>query len=67
MQVSEADPADERKRDWLFPVILGLLLAGSVVSFTLAFVGRIVPHQEIKIPSDHGRISLGRPPVEQPY
>jgi hypothetical protein len=47
--------ATNGKRDWLFPVILGLLLAGSAVSFALAFVQHITPHQELKISSDHNR------------
>jgi hypothetical protein len=67
MQGGEAGLANERKRDWLFPVILGILLAGSVISFALAFAGRIVPHQEIKIQSDHGRTSLVTPSAEEPH
>jgi hypothetical protein len=50
--------AEPRKRDWLFPVILGVLLAGSAISFALAFVERIAPpHQELKLPNDHARAS----------
>ena len=67
MRGGEACVSDERKREWLFPIILGLLLAGSAVSFALAFVGRVIPHQEMKNPSDHGRVSLRRPTVEEPY
>ena len=67
MQGGEVGVADERKRDWLFPVILGLLLAGSVGSFALAFTGRIVQHQELKISSDHGRASPGTAALEVPH
>jgi hypothetical protein len=67
MQGGEAGTADERKRDWLFPVILGVLLAGSAISFALAYVGRVIPHQEIKIQSDHGRVSLRSPAADEPY
>ncbi|MBV9752211.1 MAG: hypothetical protein JO188_06795 [Hyphomicrobiales bacterium] len=42
------------KRDWLFPAILATLLAGSAISFVLAYAGgHIVPHQELRITSDH--------------
>ena len=42
------------ERDWLFPAILATLLAGSAISFALAYAGgHIVPHQELKFTSDH--------------
>jgi hypothetical protein len=45
----------ETKREWLFPVILGVLLAGSVISFALAFVEAPPPHQEAKSTLEHLR------------
>jgi hypothetical protein len=53
----EGGTAEPGKRDWLFPVILGVLLAGSAISFALAYVERVTPHQEIKFSSDHSRTS----------
>ena len=42
------------ERDWLFPAILATLLVGSAISFSLAYAsGHIVPHQELRITSDH--------------
>ncbi len=42
------------QRDWLFPAILATLLVGSALSFALAYAsGHIVPHQELRISSDH--------------
>jgi hypothetical protein len=67
MQGGEAGTADERKREWLFPIILGLLLAGSAASFALAYAGRIVPHQETKISSDHARVAPASLTGEQPH
>jgi hypothetical protein len=55
---SEGATADPAKPDRLFPVILGVLLAGSVISFALAYVGHVVQHQELKIPADHDRAPL---------
>src|SRR5260370_140946 len=46
---------DLPKRDWLFPTILGTLLAGSVISFALAWTGHVVQHQELKMSADHLR------------
>jgi len=59
MQADAADAAAsvEAKREWLFPVILGTLLAGSVISFAMAFVGNVIPHKELKTSSDHNRVS----------
>jgi hypothetical protein len=57
----EATTADQAKRDRLFPVILGILLAGSVISFALAYVGQVVPHQEVKSSAEHIRISPSAP------
>jgi hypothetical protein len=57
---------DPTKRDWLFPAILGALLTLSVVSFALAFVERVVPHQELKISADHERApALGAPTTDR--
>jgi hypothetical protein len=67
MQGGEVGKADERKREWLFPIILGLLLAGSAGSFALAYVGRIVQHQEAKTASDHTRVSPASLAVDQPH
>jgi hypothetical protein len=47
----------DTKREWLFPVILGVLLAGSVISFALAFVEAPPPHQETKSSAEHLRVS----------
>ena len=42
------------ERDWLFPAILATLLAGSAISFSLAYAsGHIVQHQELRLTSDH--------------
>jgi hypothetical protein len=42
------------ERDWLFPAILATLLAGSAISFVLAYAGgHIVQHQELRLSSDH--------------
>ena len=48
--------ADLVKRDWLFPVILGTLLSGCVVSFAMAWNGRVVQHVELKMSASHSRI-----------
>jgi hypothetical protein len=45
--------ADLPERDWLFPTILATLLTGSAISFALAWTGRIVQHQELKVSSEH--------------
>jgi|HubBroStandDraft_6_1064221.scaffolds.fasta_scaffold366032_2 hypothetical protein len=53
----EGTTSEPGKRDRLFPVILGVLLAGSAISFALAFVERVTPHQEVKVSSDHSKAS----------
>jgi hypothetical protein len=64
-KIAPGDTA-QGKREWLFPVILGVLLAGSVISFAMAFVGRVaIPHQEVKISGDHNRASPGTASVER--
>ena len=48
------------ERDWLFPAILATLLAGSAISFALAYAGgHIVQHQELKISAEHSCASRG--------
>jgi hypothetical protein len=56
----ERATTDLPQRDWLFPAILATLLAGCAISFALAWAGHIVPHQELKLSSDH----VAQPPAE---
>jgi hypothetical protein len=52
------------ERDWLFPAILATLLAGSAISFALAYAGgHIVQHQELRISSDHTAPRAGEEPL----
>ena len=52
---SQESATDELpERDWLFPAILATLLAGSAISFGLAYAGgHILPHQELRISAEH--------------
>ncbi|MBV9569082.1 MAG: hypothetical protein JO172_13185 [Hyphomicrobiales bacterium] len=52
------------KRDWLFPAILVTLLAGSAISFALAWAGgHIVQHQELHLTLDHTAPRTGAEPL----
>ena len=64
-QRGEAATTRDSKRDWLFPIILGALLSGSMVSFAMAWVQRTVPHIEMKTATDHDKVSVQGPKTDK--
>jgi hypothetical protein len=64
-QRGEAATTRDSKRDWLFPIILGALLSGSMVSFAMAWVQRTVPHFEVKTATDHDKVSVQGPKTDK--